>query len=253
MEKQKCGDIRYSQNQACTVFSSKATTVKLASLRYNSISSRKRIKFNKEATRWLRIWLDSQLKFTAYINKRLTKAKSVKIQIKHLSATYGLALGLIRQIQITAVQFFALYGAKLWWKRQKNHEYKAQQLINRQARAITGIYPSMPIQALISESGLVPARILLDHRQRMYTYRLLRLPDDHPTKNILPISFRNRDGDTTQEDVQPRDTLAWTQNEKPISLGQWLAWQTSMANVVDPAYGVEPIKRSWQLNTNTYI
>ena len=26
-----------------------------------------------------------------------------------------------------------------------------------------------------------------------------------------------------------------------------------MANVVDPAYGVEPIKRSWQLNTNTCI
>ena len=72
------------------------------------------------------------------------------------------------------------------------------------------MYPSTPIQALISESGLVPARILLDHRQRMYTYRLLRLPDDHPTKNILPISFRNGDGDTTREDMQPRNTLAWT-------------------------------------------
>ena len=87
----------------------------------------------------------------------------------------------------------------------------------------------------------------------MYTYRLFRLPDDHSTKNILPISFCNGDGDTTREDVQPRDTLTWTQIEKPTSLGQWLAWQTSMANVVDPAYGVEPIKRSWQLNTNTYI
>ncbi len=193
----------------------------------------KRIKFNKEATRWLGIWLDSQLKFTAHINERLTKAKSVQIQIKHLSGTYGFAPGLVRRIQIAAVQSIALYGAELWWRRQKNHEYKVQQLINRQARAITGMYPSTSIQALISESGLVPARILLDHRQPMYTYRLFRLPDDHPTKNLLPISFRNGDGDTTREDEQPRDTLAWTKNEKLTSLGQWPAWQTSMANVVD--------------------
>ena len=33
----------------------------------------KRIKFNKDATRWLGIWLDSQLKFTAHINERLTQ------------------------------------------------------------------------------------------------------------------------------------------------------------------------------------
>ncbi len=183
----------------------------------------------------------------------MTKAKSVEIQIKHLSATYGLAPGLVRRIQIAAIQSVALYGAEIWWKRQKNHEHKVQQLINHQARAIAGMYPSTPIQALISESGLVPARILLDHRQRMYTYRLLCLPDDHPTKTLLPISVRNGDGDTTREDEQPRDTSAWTKNEKPTSLGQWLAWQTSMANVVDPAYGVEPIKRSWRLNTNTCI
>ena len=30
----------------------------------------KKIKFNKEATWWLGIWLDSQLKFTAHINKK---------------------------------------------------------------------------------------------------------------------------------------------------------------------------------------
>ena len=63
----------------------------------------KRIEFNKEATRWLGIWLDSQLKFTAHINERLTKAKSAEIQIKHLSTTYGLTPGLVQQIQITAI------------------------------------------------------------------------------------------------------------------------------------------------------
>ena len=57
-----------------------------------------RVKFNKNATRWLGIWLDSQLKFTAHINKRLSKAKTAEIQVKRLTGTYGLAPGLVRQI-----------------------------------------------------------------------------------------------------------------------------------------------------------
>ena len=74
-----------------------------------------RIKFNKDATRWLGIWLDSQLKFTAHINERLTKAKTAEIQVKRLSNTYGLASGIVRQIQIATVQSIALYGAEFWW------------------------------------------------------------------------------------------------------------------------------------------
>ena len=62
---------------------------------------------------WLEIWLDSQLKFTAPINKMLAKAKSAEIQVKRLSGTYELALELVRQIQIAAIQSMALYGAEL--------------------------------------------------------------------------------------------------------------------------------------------
>lgn len=114
--------------------------------------------------RWIQIWLNSQLKFTAHINKRLTKAKTVEIQIKYWSGTYELSSGLVRQIQIAAVEFVALYGAELQWKHQKNQESKVQQLINRDVKAITGMYPSTPIQALMSELGLIPTRILLDHQ-----------------------------------------------------------------------------------------
>lgn len=38
--------------------------------------------FNKEATRWLEIWLDNQLKFTSYINEKMKKARTAKVQIK---------------------------------------------------------------------------------------------------------------------------------------------------------------------------
>lgn len=156
----------------------------------------------------------------------------------------------MRRIQIAAVQSMALYGAELWWRGQKNHEHKVQQLLDRQARAITGMYSSTPIQGLMSEAGLLPAQILLDHRQRMYTYRLLTLPDDHPAKNILPISLRKRDASTTSADDQPEDTLIWAPgNDRPTSLSQWLARQLSITQAVDSAYGVEPIERSWRLHT----
>lgn len=36
-------------------------------------------KIQKKATFWVEIWLDNQLKFTAHVKERLTKAKIVKI------------------------------------------------------------------------------------------------------------------------------------------------------------------------------
>lgn len=93
----------------------------------------------------------------------MTKARTAELRIKGLPRSHGLAPGLVRRIQIAAVQSVALYGAELWWKKLKNYERKIQQLFNRQARAIMGIYPSTPIQPLLSEAGLVLAHVLLDH------------------------------------------------------------------------------------------
>lgn len=128
------------------------------------------IMFNKDATRWLGIWLDSQLKFNSRINERVRRARTAELQIKSLTRTYGLVPGLVRRIQVAVVQSTALYGAEIWWKNQKNHEQTIQQLLNRQARSITRMYPSTPIHPLLSQAGLIPAQILLDHRQRMYAY-----------------------------------------------------------------------------------
>ena len=43
------------------------------------------IMFNKKATQWLGVWLDSQLKFTAHINERIRRARAAEIQIKGLT------------------------------------------------------------------------------------------------------------------------------------------------------------------------
>lgn len=124
------------------------------------------------------------------------------IQIRGLTRTHGLVPGLVWQIQLAVVQSAALYGAELSWKSQKNHEGTIQQLFNRQARSIRGMYPSTPIHPLLCQAGLTPASTVLDYRQKLYAYRLLSLPDQHPTKEILPISLREGDGA-----FQPRTTI----------------------------------------------
>ena len=52
----------------------------------------KEISFNKEATRWLGVWLNSQLEFTSHINERVRRARTAEIQIKGLTKSYGLVL-----------------------------------------------------------------------------------------------------------------------------------------------------------------
>ena len=56
------------------------------------------------------------------------------------------------------------------------------------------MYPSTPVYSLLSEAGLISASTLLDYRQRLYAYQLLSLLDEHPAKQILPISLRIEDG-----------------------------------------------------------
>lgn len=114
-------------------------------------------------------------------------------------------------------------------------------MLNRQRRAITGTYPGTPIHPLLSEAGLIPAKLLLDFRQKSYAYRLLTLLNHHPTKQILPISLR--DGDkSSQSGEQPEDTLLWAESAKPKLLGHLLAQQVASNNAIDPEDGVEPVQ-----------
>lgn len=55
----------------------------------------KKIAFNKKATHWLGVWLDSQLKFNLHINKRVQRAQNAEIQIKGLTQLHRLVFRLV--------------------------------------------------------------------------------------------------------------------------------------------------------------
>ena len=90
------------------------------------------------------------------------------------------------------------------------------------------------------ESGLLPAHVLLDFRQRAYAYRIISLPDSIPTKDILPITLREGDGHAQPEDLPENDSI-WSTTQRIRTYGQHLARQISVGFCIDPAEGVEPI------------
>ena len=74
----------------------------------------------------------------------------------------GLPLSLVRKIQVVIVQSIALYGSELWWEGQKYYQEKIQKLLNKQARAITGLFSTTPITFLQLAADLPPAERLLN-------------------------------------------------------------------------------------------
>ena len=123
--------VTYNISKTKAVLFSKACWQKFIKLLETKVRiARKTIYFKKEATQWLRIWLDSKPNLTFHVNKRLKKAKIAEAQIKGLNKTCGLCPGLVWRIQVAAVQSVTLYRVEFWWKGQKNHEQELQKLIN---------------------------------------------------------------------------------------------------------------------------
>lgn len=197
------------------------------------------INFNKNATRWLGIFLDTGLSLKEHYNIRFQKAKQKENKLKAISGTFGLASGLVRRVQIAAIQSVALYGAELWWKGQKDAINELQKLINRQSRAITGALPTSPIDLLIKEAEMTPAEPLLDHRQRKYALRALKLPSNNPANQILPPTLRYGDGNAQPGQYSEND-LNWSFNSIKLSnLAQRLARNLTEKFALDPSEGFE--------------
>ncbi|KAI9034952.1 ribonuclease H family protein [Aspergillus affinis] len=179
------------------------------------------VPFNPEATRWLGVWLDSGLDLKAHYQTCMRKARAAEARVLRLCQSHGLAPGLARQVQVATVQSIALYGAELWWQGQRDQQEGIQLMINRQARAITGMLKTIPVGPLVREAGLIPAKVLLEARQLGYTNRLLKLPEDYPAKKILPWAEGSSRG-------------LW-------SLGQHLARQLANILPADPSSGFESL------------
>jgi hypothetical protein len=146
------------------------------------------VPYNKEATRWFRVWLDDMLTLKDHTKKTLAKARRAQNRVRSLMNNKGLSPGACQRIQVAAVQAVALYGAELWWwQGQKDRAQKVSKLLNEQGRRLTGCFRTTPQGALMNDAGLRPAESLLNHQVRQYRMRQMMMPDAEGRGRMLEM------------------------------------------------------------------
>ena len=157
---------------------------------------------------------------------------------------------MMRRVVVAAVTSVALYGSEVWWRGQRDRENKLQLLLNRQARAITGLLRSTPLVFLRDQACLPSARDLLDHRQTRYAVRALGANGDHPTHQLLPANFRLGELYGYGSATAQLSSIGWSRPEKTHRLfGSRLAQQMVKHVKYDAEYGFDLLCRQDPLMT----
>jgi len=147
------------------------------------------VPLNKEATRWLGIWLDSQLTLKEHHATRLKAGQNAMTRLCRLAGQLGLSPGTCRKVMTACIQSVAMFGSELWWKGAQTRGTigradELQRLVNQQARATTGCFRTTNRGALSMESGLRPATTQHENRQRRFGLRLLSLPQRDQAREL---------------------------------------------------------------------
>jgi len=177
----------------------------------------KEIPFNWAATRWLGVWLDSQLTLKEHHATRLKSGRNAMNWLKRLTEQMELSPANCRRVMSACVQSVAMFGAELWWKGGNvrgttGRAEELQQLVNREARATTGAFRTTNLGALSMESGLRPATNQLENRQRRFGLWLLGLPQGEKAREMVssntPLGKR----------LSSALAYTWTETEQTVLL-----------------------------------
>jgi len=71
------------------------------------------VRFNKDATWWLGIWMDAHLLFKEHQNRCMKKARTAEAQLHVLTRLHGTVPEQVRAFQVACVQPVERYGSKL--------------------------------------------------------------------------------------------------------------------------------------------
>jgi len=71
---------------------------------------------NTEATRWLGVWLDSQLRLKEHHTIRLKEGKNAMGRLCRLTGQMGLSPANCQMVMTACIQSVAMFGSELWWR-----------------------------------------------------------------------------------------------------------------------------------------
>ena len=75
-----------------------------------------KVGFNKEATRWLGVWLDSQLTLKDHHAIQMKSGRKAMTRLRRLTGQMELSPANCRKVMTACVQSVTMFGAELWWK-----------------------------------------------------------------------------------------------------------------------------------------
>jgi hypothetical protein len=131
------------------------------------------VRVNKEATRWLGVWMDAHLMFKEHHNPCRNKARGAEARLRVLTRMHGIVQERVRAVQIACVQAVTPYVREIWWDpKEIGRREDLQLLLNRQARSTLGALPTMSLGPLMRKSGLTLALVALNSRQQRFAARL---------------------------------------------------------------------------------
>jgi hypothetical protein len=144
------------------------------------------VRFKKEATRWLGVWMDGHLTFKEHHNRCMKKARAAEVGLRSLTRTYGVVPACVRAVPIACIQAVALYGSELWCDpNEGSPRDDLHFLLIGQARSTLGALPTTPGGALRQDSGLTPAAVALKARQQRFVARLASACEASKSKELF--------------------------------------------------------------------
>jgi len=143
------------------------------------------VRFDKEATRWLGVWMDAHLTFKEHHNQCMKKARAAEARLRSLTGMYGVVPACVRVAQIACVQTITLYGSELCWDPEEGSWRDDLQLpLNQQARSTPGVLLTTQRGVLMRDSGLTPVAVALDARQQQLVARLASACEGSKSKEL---------------------------------------------------------------------
>ena len=131
------------------------------------------VPFAAMATRWLGVWLDSALTLRESRRRSLGRARAAEASVRRMVSRHGPPPVSARNFQNAIVSGTMLYAAELTWDGSNKMEGEVQRTLNRMGRLSLGVRLTTPLRIVTAESGLTPARALLDFRQARFALRLM--------------------------------------------------------------------------------
>jgi len=125
--------------------------------------------------------MDAHLTLKEHNTRCINKDRAAEARLQTLTKTYGVVPESVRAIQVACIEAVTLYGSELWWDpNEAGRRDDLQLVLNGQARFILGALPMTPRGALIRDSGLTPAPVILESRQQCFAARLANTYSNKP-------------------------------------------------------------------------